>query len=47
MVDRTVIRDLGSGLVLRRAVAADAEALNRVFGELKDNPEAVTRVFGE
>ena len=29
------------------ATAADAEALNRVFGELKDNPEAVTRVFGE
>jgi flavin-dependent dehydrogenase len=27
--------------------AADAEALNKVFGELKDNPEAVTRVFGE
>ncbi|MBN2025792.1 MAG: NAD(P)/FAD-dependent oxidoreductase [Actinobacteria bacterium] len=27
--------------------AADAEALNRVFNELKSNPEAVTRVFGE
>lgn len=27
--------------------AADADALNRVFNELKDNPEAVTRVFGE
>jgi flavin-dependent dehydrogenase len=27
--------------------AADAAALNRVFGELKDDPEAVARVFGE
>jgi len=27
--------------------AGDADALNRVFNELKDNPEAVTRVFGE
>ncbi len=27
--------------------AADAPALNRVFGELKNDPEAVARVFGE
>jgi geranylgeranyl reductase family protein len=27
--------------------AADAPALNKVFGELSDNPEAVSRVFGE
>gem|GEM_PF-4333023 len=27
--------------------AADATALNKVFGELAGNPEAVSRVFGE
>ncbi len=29
------------------ATAADAASLNRVFAGLKDNPEAITRVFGE
>ncbi len=36
-----ILRDLGNGLVLRRATAADAEALVAFNGEIHRNPDAV------